>query len=178
MIAFALLRRDHFPPPPTGARFTDQDYTTQTHPNHSPNPPAPPAIDHGAEEQGSDEQLHTRSPAPASCLHVSTAEKGSGADDYLVPPSPGQADGCSSSFPSPPQPKIQATSTTAKPTTSFGKQRGFWQISFLGEGSSSSTGTFASSARARSRLGETPTSSGGGRGSPYWDRCGVECFWD
>lgn len=172
MIAFALLRRDHFPPSPAEARFVDQEYTERTHPNHNPNPPAPPAIGHGAEEFGSDEQLHSQSPAPSSRLHVATTEPGPGADDYLVPPSPGQADGCSSCFASAPEPKIQATSTRKKPTTLSGKQRGFWQCSFLGEGSSSSTGIFAGSARSRSGLNKT--SRGGGRGLPYWDRCCVE----
>lgn len=180
MVAFALLRRDHFSPSPAGARFVDPDFIQRSSPHPSPNLRATAALDREPEGKASGEQQNVQHPTVSSPGCQPVPEKGSdGSDSYFVPPSPGHADGSYLSYlPSSPMSRVRKAPIRKGVTSMVGRQRGFWQHSSFAEGGSGRTGLFSSGTLARIRLDETDTSGGAGRSMSYWDRCsGMPCVW-
>lgn len=160
MVAFALLRRDHFPPSPRGVCFADPRVSHRSASNLSSDLQSTPSADDVAQDQSSDELLQCQSLAEAS----------SDGDHFTVPPSPDHADGSTSGslF----SPKIHGSPTRRSDMLSAGKQRGFWQRSSVLEGASDgTTGTFVDWSRAGTTKIRQPQAFAGDDGNmSCWDR--------
>lgn len=174
MVAFSLLRRDHFPHSTAGPNF-DPGLIQESHPDESLNPGGSPNVDVISEGQQSDEQrdavqAHPALPYPR---YQSEEEKEPGEDNGFTarPPSPGQTDSASDP-PSPPKSETHETPTKKILTPWVGRQRGFWHRSSLVEEGSGERDIFSSGSRSKSS-GQVGTQTLG-RGRPNassWDRC-------
>ena len=184
MVAFALLRRDHFPPSPSGIpsgpSFADADFIQRPTPDRTPSRrTAPPTLDREKEERGGDEQpdeqLEETGPTTLSPRSRSVSENRPDVKDYdfSVPPSPGHSDG----FPTPilqssPASKVEQSSTKKTLAPSVGRQRGFWQRPSLARGGSGFTGMLARDARAGNRTVKRQAAGVDGQTVSSWDRWG------
>ena len=179
MVAFALLRRDHFPPSPSGMpsgpSFADAEFMQRSTPDRTPSQRAtPPPSDKEKEEHGGDEQPEETGPPTLSPRSRSVSDNRSDVKDYdfSVPPSPGHSDG----FPTPvlqfsPASKVEERSNKKALAPSVGRQRGFWQRPSLTRGGSGFTGMLARDARAGNRTAKMQTPGADGQSMSSWDRC-------
>lgn len=164
MVAFALLRRDHFPPSPSGPCVVDRDLPQQCKSDPSSVTPRSDSEEAQDRDECLDTSLH---PADASQVCRFAPEERSEVDAYYFPPSPGHAEGFPpSSLSSPPQSEPHVAPTSRKTAASVGRQRGFWLPSSLAEHCATSAATYTT----RNRLDETPTSVEGKNTMPLWDR--------
>eukprot|EP00903_Cladosiphon_okamuranus_P014633 g13569.t1 len=135
MVAFALLQRDHFPPSPSGSSFVQQSNPTPTERQADVEQP----------EQAEDERQRALS-----------SQEGSDRNDFVIPPSPGQADNLPLS--------LQRGPTKKKARPSGGRQR-FWQRSSLSGDRSNSKGAVLPTKELKAAR-----KSGGTGSASSWDR--------
>lgn len=163
MVAFALLRRDHFPPSPAGPCIVDQDFVERCHSDSTPRVP------HGDSEEMNKNSKDVDAPG----TYPPPPESSPTVETFTPPPSPGHEDSFPSSYciSSPPKSEPTIATVNKRVVASVGRQRGFWQPSSLAEHGADSWVRGGSGARWRSKPDKAPIPTEG-KSRMLWDRYG------
>ncbi|CAM9492407.1 unnamed protein product [Sphacelaria rigidula] len=168
MVAFALLRRDHFPPSPAGPCIVDRDLVKRCHSDSTP------SVLHGHGDSEETDKSSKDVDAPGACpSYPSPPESQSAVEMFTspAPPSPGHEETFPSScyILSPAKSEASIAPVNKRAVASVGRQRGFWQPSSLAEHGANSWVTGESGARRRSKLDKAPMPTEG-KSRMLWDR--------
>lgn len=168
MVAFALLRRDHFPPSPAGPCIVDRDLVKRCHSDSTP------SVLHGHGDSEETDKSSKDVDAPGAYpSYPSPPESQSAVEMFTspAPPSPGHEETFPSScyILSPAKSEASIAPVNKRAVASVGRQRGFWQPSSLAEHGANSWVTGESGARRRSKLDKAPMPTEG-KSRMLWDR--------